>query len=570
MRLPILDWGRSYGSATLSADLLAAAIVTIRLIPQSLAYALLAGMPPEAGLYASILPLVAYAVFGSSRTLAVGPVAVVSMMTATALGQVAAQGTAGYAAAALTLALLSGAMLLALGLLRMGFLASFLSHPVIAGFITASALLIAGGQIGPLAGIRVHAETLPDLVLSLAGGIGGLNLPTLLVGLVATGFLLWVRKGLKPLLRARGVPPRLADALAKAGPVLAVAGGILAVRVLDLKAAGVATVGAVPQALPPLTWPDLSPALLRDLLLPAALISLIGFVESVSVAQTLAARKRQRIDPDQELLGLGAANVAAAVSGGFPVTGGFARSVVNADAGAETPAAGIFTAAGLALAALVLTPLLADLPKAVLAATIIVAVTGLIDLGVLRRAWVYSRSDFAAIAGTILLTLAFGVETGVMTGVLVSLGLHLARSTRPHVAEVGLVPGTQHFRNILRHQVQTDPRVLMLRPDESLYFANTRFLEDLILARLARSPEIRDVVLMCPAVNGIDLTALETLEELNHSLADAGLRLHLSEVKGPVMDRLQRSAFPGQLSGRVFLSPYDAWVALTAPAGTAP
>jgi len=492
--LPILDWGRGYGRQTLAADLIAAVIVTIMLIPQSLAYALLAGLPPEAGLYASIAPILLYAVFGTSRELAVGPVAVVSLMTPAAIGG-AAQAGVGHVAAALMLALLSGAMLLAMGLLRMGFIANFLSHPVIAGFITASGILIAISQLRHILGVPAEGHTLPGMLQSLA-----------------------------------------------------------------------AHAGAVAQNLPPLTMPALDPDLIRALALPALLISVIGFVESISVAQTLAARKRQRIEPDQELIGLGAANLGAAFTGGFPVTGGFSRSDVNFDAGAATPAAGAFTAIGLAIAALALTPLIHYLPKATLAATIIVAVLSLVDFGILRHAWRYSRADFAAVLATVLLTLAMGVEAGVSAGVVLSIALHLWRSARPHVAEVGLVPGSQHFRNILRHEVLTDPAVLTLRIDESLWFANARFLEDYILNRLADDTAIRHVVLMCSAINEIDFSALESLEELNTRLREQGITLHLSEVKGPVMDRLKRAHLLDDLTGRVFLSQWDAWVALSSAA----
>lgn len=567
---PVLDWGRRYDRATFGADLLAAVIVTLMLIPQSLAYAILAGLPPEAGLYASVVPILLYAVFGTSSALAVGPVAVVSLMTAAAVGEVAAAGSMGYAAAALTLALLSGVMLMAMGALRLGFVANFLSHPVIAGFISAAGILIAASQIGPLTGIATQGHTLIDIARSLAGGIGQLHLPTLALGLGATGFLYAVRRGLKPLLRRAGLGPRLADALTKAAPVMAVAVTTALVWGLALDRQGVAIVGAVPQGLPPLTMPDLDPGLLRALALPAALIALIGFVESVSVAQTLAARRRQRIDPDQELLGLGAANIGAAFAGGMPVTGGFARSVVNFDAGAATPAAGALTALGLALAALTLTPLLHFLPKATLAATIIVAVLSLVDLGVLRRAWTYSRADFSAVATTMLVTLTIGVEAGVTAGVLLSLVLHLWRSSRPHVAEVGLVPGTEHFRNIHRHAVLTDPALVTLRIDESLYFANARYLEDLILDRVTRDPAVRDLVLMCSAVNEIDMSALESLESINQRLSEMGIRLHLSEVKGPVMDRLRRSDFLDHLGGRIFLSQFAAFHELTARDTPAP
>ncbi|RXV58519.1 sodium-independent anion transporter [Roseovarius sp. A46] len=559
---PPLDWGRSYTRDTLTSDLVAAVIVTIMLIPQSLAYALLAGLPAQAGIYASIVPIVLYALFGTSRALAVGPVAVVSLMTAAAIGQVAEAGSMGYAAAALTLALLSGAFLMALGLLRLGFIANFLSHPVIAGFITASGVLIATSQLKHILGVPAGGHTLVEMLASLAVHLGDVHLATLVIGALATGFLFWVRKGLKPLLQRMGLSPRMADLLAKAGPVAAVAVSTLAVWLFGLDGRGVAIVGAVPQGLPPLTMPDLTPDLLGSLLVPAILISIIGFVESVSVAQTLAAKKRQRIDPDQELIGLGAANLGAAFTGGYPVTGGFSRSVVNFDAGAETPAAGAFTAIGLAIAALALTPLIFFLPKAVLAATIIVAVLSLVDFSILRKSWAYSKADFAAVLATIGLTLGLGVEAGVSTGVILSLALHLYKTSRPHVAEVGLVPGTQHFRNILRHEVETDPTLLTLRVDQSLYFANARFLEDLIQDRIAEDCALRHVVLMCSAVNEIDFSALESLEAINERLKAAGITLHLSEVKGPVMDRLQRSHFLDEMSGEVFLSQYDAWTTL--------
>ncbi len=502
-------------------------------------------------------------VFGTSRVLAVGPVAVVSLMTAASIGQVAEAGTAGYAVAALTLAFLSGGILFLMGLLRLGFLANFLSHPVIAGFISASGILIAASQIGPLTGLKAEGHALFSQLASLSAQLGQVNLATVVIGVFSLGFLFWVRRGLKPLLRRIGLAARPADMLAKAGPVVAIAASTFTVWWLGLDIAGVAVVGAVPRSLPPFTVPSLDPSLIQALLLPAALIALIGFVESVSVGQTLAAKRRQRIDPDQELVALGAANLGASLTGGFPVTGGFARSVVNYDAGAETPAAGAFTAIGLALAALFLTPLIHYLPKATLAATIIVAVLSLVDLSILRRSWAYSRADFSAVAATMALTLVVGVEAGVSAGVLVSLVLHLYRTSRPHVAEVGLVPGTEHFRNIHRFNVETDPTVLTLRIDESLYFANTRYLEDLILARVSGDNDLRHVILMCSAVNEIDLSALESMESLDHRLRDMGVTLHLSEVKGPVMDRLRKTDFLNHLGGKVFVSQFEAFCKLT-------
>ncbi|MFZ8965085.1 MAG: SulP family inorganic anion transporter [Steroidobacteraceae bacterium] len=562
--LPILEWGRSYNAATFTSDLNAAVIVTIMLIPQSLAYAMLAGLPPEIGLYASILPLVAYALFGTSRTLAVGPVAVVSLMTLTAAGRVAEPGSQAFIEAAIALATLSGGILLLMGLLRLGFIANLLSHPVISGFITASGILIAVGQLKSLLGISASGDTLALLALSLVQHLPDVHLPTLAIGLPALAFLFWVRKGLKPLLMQLGLPNRPAELIARAGPIMAVAASTAAVVAFDLDAAGVRVVGAVPQSLPPLGLPGFDAELWQSLLIPALLISTIGFVESVSVAQTLAAKRRQRIQPDQELIGLGAANLASAASGAYPVTGGFARSVVNFDAGAETPAAGAFTAVGISLAALFLTPFLARLPVATLAATIIVAVLTLVDLKTPVRVWRYSRADFSAMAATILLTLTVSVEAGVTAGVVLSLALFLWRASRPHVAVVGQVPGTEHFRNILRHQVITYPNILTLRIDDSLTYLNMRWVEEFLIEELAEHPELEHVVLMCSAVNAIDASALESLEAINQRLVDGGIQLHLSEVKGPVMDRLHDTHFLQALSGRVFLSQHQAVEALRA------
>ncbi len=559
---PITTWARTYSRATLEADLVAALIVTIMLIPQSLAYALLAGLPAEVGLYASIAPLVIYTILGTSRTLAVGPVAVASLMTAAAVGEIAAKGTPEYLGAAIALAFLSGLMLLVMGMLRMGFIASFLSHPVISGFITASGILIAASQIKHLLGIGANGKTLPDIARSLAMHIAEINLPTVAIGVTATAFLFWSRKGLQPLLRARGLSPRLAQLGTRTAPVIAVAVTILLTWGLGLENWGVRVVGDVPAGLPVPALPPLDAGLWAQLAVPALLISIVGYVESISVAQTLAAKRRQRIDPDQELVALGGANIGAALSGGFPVTGGFARSVVNFDAGAETPAAGAFTAIGMALATLTLTPALYYLPQATLAATIVVAVLTLVDLSTLRRTLSYSRGDGAAMLATILVTLIGGVETGIGAGVGLSIALHLWRTSRPHVAILGQVPGTEHFRNIARHRVTTVPEILSIRIDESLYFPNARFLEDLIYDRVAADPALRHVVLNCPAINFIDSSALEALEAVNQQLKDAGVCLHLSEVKGPVMDRLTRSDLITHLTGRIFLTQCDALNAL--------
>ena len=562
--LPILVWGRTYNRSTLSNDLLAAVIVTIMLTPQSLAYALLAGLPPQMGLYASMLPIILYAIFGTSRALAVGPVAVISLLTAAAIGRIAVPGSAEYILAAITLAFLSGLILLALGLFRLGFLANFLSHPVIAGFITATGIIIAASQLKHIFGIAAHGHTLPDLVGSLVHNLSQANVITTLIGVLTIGFLLWTRNGLLSLLIGLGVARRIAGVIAKTGPVTAIITTTLIVWWLDLNALGVQVVGDIPRGLPPLTLPSFSIDMWGTIIGAAILISVIGFVESVSVAHTLAAKKRQRIDPDQELIGLGAANLAASFTGGFPVTGGFSRSIVNYDAGSNTPASGAYTAIGLAGVSLFLTPLIYNLPKATLAATIIVAVLSLVNFSVLKKSWYYSKADFAAVLATMCITLLMGVELGITAGVSISILIHLYRTSRPHMAVVGQVPKTEHYRNVLRHDVLTSPAILTIRVDESLYFANARFLEDRIYQEVAKKPELQHVVLMCSAVNIIDMSALESLEAINERLKATGVTFHFSEVKGPVMDRLNKTGFLDILSGEVFLSQHQAQLSLRA------
>ncbi len=553
---------RGYNRETFASDALAAVVVTIMLIPQSLAYALLAGLPAEMGLYASIVPLAVYALFGTSRTLSVGPVAVLSLMTASSVGNVAAAGTADYATAAVALAALSGLMLVLLGLLRFGFVANFLSHPVISGFITASGLLIGLSQLRHLLGIDAGGSNLVQIASSLATELTDTNVATVVTGIGALLILLWSRRFLAPLLQRFGLSPAGAVMASRGGPVLAIVATTCASYYLALAPRGVALVGEVPRGLPAFSLPNLNLELWSSLAVPALLISLIGFVESVSVGKTLAAKRRQRIEYDQELIALGAANIGAALSGGFPVTGGFARSVVNFDAGAQTQLASVMAAGGIALAAVLLTPVLHYLPKATLAATIIVAVSSLVDWRVLRVAWRFSRADFAAVAITISATLLFGVEMGVVCGVLASVSLHLHNTSRPHVAVIGAVPGTEHFRNVERHAVITYPSIVSLRVDESLYFANASFLENLVYAQVAERPELKHVILQCAAVNSIDLSAVEALEAIDQRLAELGITLSLSEVKGPVMDTLRRSDFLQHLSGKVYLTHHQAVKAL--------
>ena len=556
--LPAAEWLASYRGRDAVADGVAAVIVTIMLIPQGLAYALLAGLPPQTGLYASMLPLVAYALFGTSRALSVGPMAVTALMTAAAVAPIAAAGSAQYLAAAMALALLSGVFLLAMGLLRLGWIVNLLSRPVVSGFVSASGLLIAASQLKHLLGVPMQGGNLVEMLRSLAPQLTHVNLPTLAVGTATTGFLFWARAHLKPLLVRIGIGGFAADVLTKSAPVAAVIVTTLLAAGLQLKADGVALVGTIPKGLPALGLPSVKADWWQQLLLPALLISLISFISSISVAQAMAAKRRQRLNANRELVGLGAANLVSALSGGFPVTGGFSRSMVNFEAGALTPMAGVFTAGGIALAALFLTPLLYYLPEATLAATIIVAVLPLIDLAEMRRVWRFSRSDFTAMAVTMVGVLAVGIEAGVIAGVASSIALFLWRTSTPHVAVVGQIPGTEHFRNELRHNVNCSEKVLSVRVDESLYFANARNLEDQIYDSVLLRPAVKEVVLMCSAINHIDASALDSLESLNRRLRDAGVRLHLSEVKGPVMDQLGHSDLLGHLSGEVFMSQFNA------------
>jgi SulP family sulfate permease len=557
--LPSARWARIYNGDKFKNDMVAAIIVAIMLIPQSLAYALLAGLPAEVGLYSSILPLVFYALLGTSSTLSVGPVAVASLMTASALASVAAQGTADYLSAAVVLAGLSGLILFISGVLRLGFVASFLSHSVVSAFISASAVVIALTQIRHITGAQFDDESLSGMFTALTTGEAEVNLTTVLIGLSVLIYLWLIRSRGKLLLVCLGVADKTAHLVVKSAPVLAVILTIAVTAIYSLDVRGVAIVGAIPKGLPSLTMPTISIELIQTLFMPACLISIIGFVESISVGRTLGAKKRERIDDNQELIGLGAANLASSFSGGFPVTGGFSRSVVNFDAGAVTQASSIFAAILIGIVSVFLTPYLYNLPKATLAATIIVAVLGLVDFSVIWKTWAYSKSDWLAVMLTLAMTLVFGVEIGVSCGVLVSLGLHLYRTSKPHIAEVGLVEGTEHFRNVSRYKVTTLPEILSLRVDESLFFANASALEEKVLGEVFSRDHISHVILVFSAVNEVDYSALETLELLNKQLYEQGICLHLSEVKGPVLDKLRSTEFVICLSGRIYLTQFSAF-----------
>jgi len=556
--LPILDWGTTYSRQTAINDLVVSIIVSIMLIPQSLAYAQLAGLPPEVGLYASMAPLILYAIFGTSRSLSVGPVAVTSLMTLAAVAPLAAMGTPEYLAAAMTLALLIGIILIILGLLKLGFLANFMSFPVMAGLGTAVGLQIAAGQLTPVMGIPADGGTFLAQCISLIKNAGAINLYTAAIGVSSVIFLLLMRKYFANLLIKIGLGKGLAGIIAKMGPVIAIVITILVTAGLGLDQQGVKIVGTVPAGLPSIKLPPFDVSLWGKLLTPALLIAIVAYVASISVAQTLAAKKRQHVDPNQELVALGASNIGASISGGFPVAGGFSRSIVNFEAGAETPAAGAYTAVGIALVALFLTPLLYFLPSATLGATIFVAVLSMVNFKAVKLTYAYSPSDGIAMALTILFTLTLGVIAGLIAGIGISLMMYLYRTSKPHVAVVGQVPGTQHFRSIERHEVITTSQIISMRIDESIYFPNARFLETKINDLIALQPDVKHFILMCSAVNSIDASGLESIKAINQRLTENGIAFHLSEVKGPIMDGLKKTKFYEEIKSRIHLTQFEA------------
>ncbi len=551
----MLAWLRHYRRAWLSGDLTAGLVLSIMVIPQSMAYAMLAGMPVQVGLYASLLPLLGYALFGSSMSMSVGPVAVTALMTATLLAPLAVVGSADYLQLAVWLALLSGALLFVLGLLRLGFLANFLSHPVISGFISGAAILILVSQLPSLLG----RDNLPHSLVELVHDWHLLNSLVLGMGLAALAWLLYARGAMAGHLRALGLPSALATLLARLAPIVVVVVAVWATWYFDLAAHGVPVVGNLPAGLPALVWSTPGLGDLRQLLLPAALISLVTFVESVSIAQSLARRKRQSINPDRELLGLGAANLGSAVTGGFAVAGGFSRSSVNIEAGANTPLSGVIAALIIGLILLTVAPLFAYLPLVMLAVVIMVAVTPLIDVRSLIRAWRYDRAEGLTLLSTLLGVLVLGVEGGIILGVCWSIVAQLWRGSRPHVAVIGRVPDTHYFRNTKRHLVETVPQLLALRIDENIFFANTKAVEQAIYQALGDYPDTREVLLILSAVNHIDSTGLDMLSELTEGLTERGIHLHLAEVKGPLMDHLEHTDWITRQVDQLFPSTHIAF-----------
>jgi SulP family sulfate permease len=549
---PIVHWIRLTTRRDLVSDITAGAIITVLLVPQGLAYAMIAGLPPVVGLYASILPAVMYAIFGTSRDLSVGPTSIAAIMVAAAIAGVGVD--IDPLACALILAAQCGLILLAMGILKLGVLANLLSQPVLTGFSSGAAIVIMADQLRHFAGIELPPGLQPHEMLAYVGGRAAiLNPQTLILGGLSLVFLLAVTGTTRTGRRLYALTARLA-------PVIVLALGAVAVFLFDLERVPlVGTIGTRPPILD-ITMPGAAAWI--ALLPSAALISIIVFVESVSISKYLAGRRRQSVDSDQELIALGAANIGSALSGALPVAGSFSRSMVQFNSGGRSQLVSISLAVFTAATLLVFAPAFSGLPKAVLAAVIIVAVAGLVDLRSIVDTWRYSKADGASNLVTFLGVLAYGVEAGLVMGVLLSVLLYLWRTGHPNIAIVGRLPHSTEFRSIERHKVETWPEILLVRVDENLYFANVGHVQDFLTQEFQKRPGIRHLVLVMSGVGFVDSSALRVLQVAAETLREAGVTIHLADVKGPVLDRLRRTKIFEQIApGQVFPT---AQVAVTA------
>lgn len=553
---PILTSLKGYQREDFLHDLVAGIVVGIVTIPQAIAYAFLAGLPAEAGLYSCMVPMVIYALMTSGRDVMVGPVAVAAIMVSSAVSQYADPQSARYLAITAVLAFEVGVLLMLLKWLRMSGMVNLLSSPVIVGFVNGAAVLIILGQLEPVLGMAGPGDTGPFAeALYIVTHLGETNRATLSLALLALALMLCVRRFSVPLLRR--VFSSLTDShpVNRVGPMIAAIAGTALVAAFSLdRTYGVAVVGQVPAGLPPLMWPDIELALWLELLPKAAMIGLVSFVATYSIGATLGARRRTRVNPDQELLALGGANIGAALTGAYPVAGSFARSGLNFDAAARTNVSALVCFLMIAVTLLWLTPLLHYLPHAVLGVIIIASVLTLLDFASVPRQWSFNRRDAVINMCTLIAVLAFGIEVGLVIGILISVALLIHRSSQPHIAVVGRIGGSEQFRNIERYDVETSPRAVAIRVDGSLYFANARHIENFLMQVANERPEIEHVVLVCTSINFVDSSGLEMLDRVTRNLAAIGVSVHLADVKGPVMDQLAKTDFIGRLSGRVYFT----------------
>ena len=543
---PTLKWLKTYHPTHFKADVVAALIVLAMLVPQGMAYAMLAGLPPVMGIYASILPMIIYAFTGSSTTLSIGPVAIISMMVFSALQPLFAVGSTAYIEAACLLAIMVGIISLILGLFRFGFLIQLISHPVIKSFIIASALLIALGQFKFLLDIPLQTNNIPEFIGSLVNNFHHISFLSVGVSLAAITILVFLPKWVR------------SDFLNKTIPLLLVLSSIIVVYAFSLDQHGLKTVGIIPTGLPSFHFPTWNFDLVQKLLPSAFIIAMISFVESLAIAQATALQKRDDLNSNQELIALGLANIAAGINMGFAVSGSLSRTVVNSDAGAKTPMSGVMSSLLMIAVSLYFTSFFQNLPLTILAATIFVSIWKLVSFLPFFETWKYSKADGLAMWATFLGVTCIDISTGLVIGIILTFILLLWRISRPHIAVIGLVEGTQHFRNVSRYDVLTTETIASFRIDENLNFLNAHVLKGYIITELSHNPQIQHVVINCSSISNIDLSAVEMLEELNGELLQLGIQLHLSEVKSPVMDRLNSSRLINMLSGKIFLSHYQA------------
>lgn len=526
---PFLEWLPNYNATQFKGDLIAGLTVGVMLIPQGMAYSMLAGLPPIYGLYASIIPLILYAIFGTSRQLAVGPVAMVALLIASGVGALAETGSDNFIGLAILLSLIVGVIQLAMGLFRLGFLVNFLSHPVIAGFTSAAALIIGFSQLKHLLGIDIpRSNHVHEIIRNAIANIGDVNTYTLAIGIGAIALILIVKKFKLP------IP----------GPLLAVVFGILMVWIPGWYNKGVKIVGEVPDGLPALSFPTIDFSAIQSLLPIALTISFIGFMESIAVAKAIQAKQKDyKISANQELIGLGMANIGGAFFQAFPTTGGFSRTAVNDQAGAKTGLASIISALLIALTLLFLTPLFYYLPKAILASVIMVAVLGLIDYKEAIHLWKTDRSDFWMMGFTFLGTLLLGIEEGILIGAGLSLVWIIFSTTRPHVAILGKVPDALHYKNIDRFDnLEVRPEILIYRFDAQLYFANVNFFIDKIIEEInIKGAELQLLIIDANSINNVDSSGLHAIEEVLTYCKDRNIRVAFSSVKGPVRDILKKA-----------------------------
>ena len=564
--LPLQHWLKSYSKTALINDFIAGIIATIVMVPQGMAYALLAGVPAEYGLYCAILPTLLYALLGSSRSLSVGPAALISIMVASSIGALNPQSEVEYLHYAVNISFLAGMFLIAMRLFRLGSITNFISMPVVSGFTSASAIIITTSQLKHIFGLPVASGlSFNETLWQLGTHVMDINYPTLFAGILACVGLWYFKEHFPKLVKRMPFPTWLNQAMSKAGPMFVVLIGAILVGAFDLhETANIAIVGLIPDGLPSLHFIAIDLALWKSIALPSFLIALMCFVTSITVGTSLAGKRKERIDANQELLALGAANLGAALSGTFALAASMSRSAVNHSAGAETTIASMVCALGVLMTLLFLTPLFYFLPLVVLGAIVIMSVSSLIELYQIKRCWKLNKADAYSLLATFSTVLVFGIEIGICVGIIGSVILIIHRASHPHIAIVGRVGNSEHFRNIERHDVQIDKNVLAIRVDESIYFSNIQCIEDFIFDACYKRPETRHVVLIFSSVSFVDTTAVDALDNMLSKFNDLHVQLHLAEVKGPVMDQLQDSQFVTDLTpGKIFFTTDEALKSLS-------